>query len=390
MNQDIIDILQGKLEYEGHPITIIVDDNSDVWFYGDHVTKILEYVDNSSVLQKLDPEYKKTFLELKKYLTVIPKNSQPHAIYINKRGLYMLVLGSNMPKALEFKKWIVSKVLPFVWNNRYYFIKEKYDERGNIIEDKANKIKRLRHKIKALENNQKKHSRAKKGTVYILRPMDEPNKKFKKLGFTYNFSGRLDTYQTSVPNNMELLFAIEVDDPKAVEMCMKSVIKPFIYRDNKEYYEMPLQKMIQVIHDCDKFIKGEIYCSICDAKMNHSDNSSESVTPEKEQSRVTKKNIANHLKDHHDYDDFTNIFMLVSNNVNQTGGSLNENLLQEKINTLKNDVEMYEKELSAMDRKVLECRQTSKTCQSYRYNKLNSVDKYIINVYFDQVIYTYY
>ncbi len=43
----------------------------------------------------------------------------PRVSTINESGLYSLILGSKMPKAMEFKRWVVSVVLPAILKGRY-------------------------------------------------------------------------------------------------------------------------------------------------------------------------------------------------------------------------------------------------------------------------------
>jgi prophage antirepressor-like protein len=48
-----------------------------------------------------------------------PGRFNPRVSTINESGLYSLILGSKMPKAMEFKRWVVSVVLPAILKGRY-------------------------------------------------------------------------------------------------------------------------------------------------------------------------------------------------------------------------------------------------------------------------------
>lgn len=232
------------------------------WFYGNQVGEVLEYINaNEAIFTHVDIRDVKKFAELKKFIIEIPKNAQPTTIYINRSGLYSLVLSSKMPKAREFKYWVTSKVLPSVDTYGFYILREKYTE-------KLDKLKKLTRQVKVLRKNQKKNVYSKKGVMYILRPSSEPNKKFKKLGFSNKFNSRLNTYNTSVPDDMEILFMVEVNDPESVEKCVKNIMIPYIYRDRKEFYEASTKKIKDVILQCNKCIQGELMCNKCNACSN--------------------------------------------------------------------------------------------------------------------------
>lgn len=56
---------------------------------------------------------------------------------------------------------------------------------------------------------------------------------------------------------LRVLFVLDVKDPTAVEQCVKSIMKPYIYRKNKEYYECTIKKLREIIIMCSTLIKKE-------------------------------------------------------------------------------------------------------------------------------------
>lgn len=79
--------------------------NGEPWASGRDVATALGYKNVTKALRDhVDPEDKTTNESL-----VV--NGMPLTL-INESGLYSLVLGSKLPKAKEFKRWVTSEVLP--------------------------------------------------------------------------------------------------------------------------------------------------------------------------------------------------------------------------------------------------------------------------------------
>jgi len=141
MSQSLIDIYNNVLEFNGEEISIIIDNKNIPWFSAINVASILEYVDTKrAIINNVDTNDKTTFANLKKYIKNIPKNSQPHAVYINESGLYSLVLSSNKPLAKEFKRWVTEKVLPSIRQTGSYTTEEKYKKQLQKLNAKISQV----------------------------------------------------------------------------------------------------------------------------------------------------------------------------------------------------------------------------------------------------------
>jgi hypothetical protein len=114
-------------------------------------------------------------------------------------------------------------------------LRMKYD---NVIAQNETLLRR----IDILENNQKKINYPKKGMVYIIRPAYGPYKDLFKPGKTFDFDNREKVYNITVPDNVEVLYTLVVDDPDSVETCFKNILKPYAYRGKKEYFRCDLEK----------------------------------------------------------------------------------------------------------------------------------------------------
>jgi prophage antirepressor-like protein len=301
MAHTFVDIINNLLKYDDQEIIILFDDSLNLWFSGNQVAKILEYKRPDKAIKDLiDEKYKILLSELIADPKEIHLNAQPNSIYISEYGLYDFLLNSKQPKAKKFHTWLVEEVLPEIRTNGKYKIAEKYKK---DIDKANNKIKTMKNIIKKFENNKKKNKYPNGGVVYVLRPIGG-DKNLLKIGKTKNLNPRLNTYNTSVPDNMELLHTLPVENPTAVEYCIKGMLDDYRYRDNKEYYECSLKKVIDVFNKCDKIIKKEFYCDKCDKKINGD-------------------KLSRHVADENNIDeDEIGVFGLVFSLPDQTGGNL--------------------------------------------------------------------
>lgn len=103
--------------FENHEVRSLLI-NSEPWFVGKDVAKILGYKDTSDALKKhVDGEDKLT--------RRFADSGQSREMYIiNESGLYSLVLSSKLPSAKKFKRWVTSEVLPALRKTGQYQVKE--------------------------------------------------------------------------------------------------------------------------------------------------------------------------------------------------------------------------------------------------------------------------
>lgn len=295
MSDTLIDIFNNIIKYNGQEIVTIIDDDNIPWFYAPGIARILKYVKTDTAIRtNTNKSDRKKFLELRKFLKNPPNYMKSNAIFINESALYSLILSSKMPKAEKFRNWVTSEVLPSIRKTGSYQIEDKYRDQ---LDDLNNKLKEAKKEIRILRHNQKKKNYKAIGLIYVIRPIDTNKKNLLKTGKTTDFSKRLNTYNTSVPDDMDILFTLEVDDPHAVEHCMKGLLNKFVYRKNKEYYECSLKKIKDVIIKCDKLIHNEYYCEKCQANVTS----------------------INHFYDQHQFTDNDNLYFELVNN--QYGGS---------------------------------------------------------------------
>lgn len=94
----------------------VLEIEGELWLVGKEVATILGYKDTSDALKKhVDEEDKLT--------RRFADSGQNREMYIiNESGLYALVLGSKLPTAKKFKRWVTSEVLPSIRKTGKYEI----------------------------------------------------------------------------------------------------------------------------------------------------------------------------------------------------------------------------------------------------------------------------
>ena len=87
---------------------VVIDD--EPWFVGKDVASILGYSNSRKALaDHVDEEDKKDGVTIR---DTIGREQKP--IVINESGLYALILGSKLPSAKAFKRWVTKEVLPAI------------------------------------------------------------------------------------------------------------------------------------------------------------------------------------------------------------------------------------------------------------------------------------
>lgn len=86
-----------------HALTV----NGEPWAYANEVAAALGYKNaRKAITDHVDPEDRDVVTKR----DAIGRNQ--NTTIINESGLYSLILGSKLPKAKEFKRWVTSEVLP--------------------------------------------------------------------------------------------------------------------------------------------------------------------------------------------------------------------------------------------------------------------------------------
>ena len=126
------------------------------WFIGRDIATVLGYKNISDALKKHVDEEDKGVAKCD-----TPGGKQNLAI-INESGLYSLILGSKLPNAKKFKRWVTSEVLPSIRKHGAYMTEDTIEKAltsPDFLIQLATKLKEEHEKTKQLEDKLDKNSK---------------------------------------------------------------------------------------------------------------------------------------------------------------------------------------------------------------------------------------
>lgn len=130
---------------------------------------------------------------------------------------------------------------------RTYFI-----ELEKLINNYKNYIiNGLKSTVKILENNQKHIPKNIKGVIYILKSPKDIDGIY-RFGKTQDFVNRLANYNSANSDKMQVMFIFETKNTQQIEDCVISQIKQFRYKKRKDFYQININIIKQLINSCDK------------------------------------------------------------------------------------------------------------------------------------------
>ena len=161
-----------ELTYENDVITIIKDNDNNLWFNIYQSGVILDYKNPKKIIKELVStnhiklNHIKILRNIVKDYKLYP-NTPSKVLYIHEIGLYTLMIRSKKPNAEKFLLWITEDVIPSIRKNGYYKANSDIMNQFKKLEEE---LKEKDLKIMTLENNQKnKHICSKGKYIYILK-----------------------------------------------------------------------------------------------------------------------------------------------------------------------------------------------------------------------------
>jgi prophage antirepressor-like protein len=94
--------------------------DGEIWFVAKDLAEALGYSETYAMTRRIDPEDKGK-LEASTHLTGAsnPLATEPLTT-VNESGFYVGILGSSLPNAKSFRRWITSEVLPSIRKHGFY------------------------------------------------------------------------------------------------------------------------------------------------------------------------------------------------------------------------------------------------------------------------------
>jgi phage anti-repressor protein len=112
-------------------------------------------------------------------------------------------------------------------------------------------IEALNKQVGVLENNRKPIPNNKGGIIYVLKT-DKDIIDLYKLGKTKKFKERIRTHNSSHIDNVDIVHIYETDYIDEVEKCLKNILSTKQYRKRKEFYQIDLDVLKELIKTCYK------------------------------------------------------------------------------------------------------------------------------------------
>lgn len=107
-------------DFQGHEVRVLVDDGEPRWVASD-VAKVLGYREAFNLTRRLDEDEKGPRL-------VRTPGGEQEVTTITESGLYSAILGSKVPAAREFKRWVTHEVLPSIRKRGGYLTPQAAEE----------------------------------------------------------------------------------------------------------------------------------------------------------------------------------------------------------------------------------------------------------------------
>jgi phage anti-repressor protein/predicted GIY-YIG superfamily endonuclease len=114
-------------------------------------------------------------------------------------------------------------------------------------------IEGLSNKLDTIKKGRKPKINPEKAIIYIFRTANTPKNGLYKIGRTKDLTKRLQSHQSSLSEDIEILFYLETDDAKTVESCIKNFAKKYQYRKYKEIYEVNIDILKLLATKCEMF-----------------------------------------------------------------------------------------------------------------------------------------
>jgi phage anti-repressor protein len=111
-------------------------------------------------------------------------------------------------------------------------------------------IEGMNKKIQQLENNQKPKINSGKKIIYVFKALNTDLTLY-RIGKTINSKTRFSKHNSSMANDLEVLFQYETENIDQVESCIKAQMKKAQYRKYKEVYEVDLDIIKKSLKNCD-------------------------------------------------------------------------------------------------------------------------------------------
>ncbi|EFT1771492.1 phage antirepressor KilAC domain-containing protein [Listeria monocytogenes] len=165
-----------NFNFEGNNIRT-VSINDKFYFIGKDVADVLGYSETNAMTKRLDEE---------DFISAKLEGMNMNSTLINESGLYSAIIGSRLPAAKKFKRWVTSEVLPSIRKYGMYARDELLDN-PELLLDVVTSLKAEREKRLIAE--QQVNELQPKATYYDLIRQNNSLVSISKIAKDYGMSG---------------------------------------------------------------------------------------------------------------------------------------------------------------------------------------------------------
>jgi phage anti-repressor protein len=216
----------------------------------DYIEKYNDFIIDSEILRKwlginnrqqFNDTIKRSYIKNIDYKIITFKKTQGsgghnfQVITLTPNATKKICLATKSNKGSEVRQYFIDLELAL------------YKYKNYIIEG-------MNKKINQLENNQKPKINSEKKIIYVFRALNTDLTLY-KIGKTINSKTRFNSHNSSLANDIEVIFQFETENIDQVESCLKNKMKHAQYRKYKEVYQVDLDIIKDFIKNCDYEIK---------------------------------------------------------------------------------------------------------------------------------------
>lgn len=86
--------------------------------------------------------------------------------------------------------------------------------------------------------------------IYVVEDYDVDNNIYYKIGKTDDMNKRIKIYNTHSIHNKKVVHYVELQCPLQLETCIRSMLYKYRYKNKKDYFKCPLNKIIKAFGKC--------------------------------------------------------------------------------------------------------------------------------------------
>lgn len=242
----LINLKNNKILYENKEISIIFDNNENLWFNSKDISLILGYKCGKEGFQtNVDKEHKKCLSTIDTTHNIKKHND---SIYIDEEGLGYGLIKSRKTNCKKFTDWCFKFAIPLIK-------KIKYEQQQSIISNEFNNLKCNLNYLEKINNifeyniKNKIHTND-KSMLYISENIDDDI--YYSIYIINNENDINKINSSMIYNKQKIIYKKEIYHSRYFELYIRQKLFNYILRidNNIEIYKCDINCIIDIINEC--------------------------------------------------------------------------------------------------------------------------------------------